>query len=120
MYHVNGIEFYPANGGGEAFLALPGHVAASSEFLADIDMMQATGFFDARGNEVYEGDVLLAKSWCGGRKFTTPDGPAKLEIIYTDGSFKAKRVGRLQQFALSFLDEPEIIGNIYENPELLA
>lgn len=74
-------------------------------------IMQYTGPKDKKGKEIYEGDILeggLEVVWvqiCGGWKFN----PSKNN---TDISF--------MESVVNFpYDEVEIIGNIYENPELL-
>lgn len=72
----------------------------------DIVFMQFTGLHDNNGIEIYEGDLLKN----GGN-----NPPA--EVIYKDGCFYAGRYGcELWRYSGN---NKEIIGNIYENPELL-
>jgi uncharacterized phage protein (TIGR01671 family) len=79
-------------------------------------LMQCTGLKDKNGKLIYEGDVLKAK-WC----FT-------LKIVYQNACFGHIKMNNSDKSFLSFNEQPklslmlntyEIIGNIYENPELL-
>ena len=68
----------------------------------DDKLMQSTGLHDVAGNEIFEGDLV---------QFTTFD--AVDVVIYEPPAFKTRRQS-LQGY------ECKVIGNIYENPELLA
>lgn len=71
----------------------------------ELDWLQFTGLLDSKGVEAWEGDVI---------RFTDIHGKQVLEEIrYNDGSFN---VG---WFSISGIRGWEIIGNIYENPELI-
>ena len=67
-------------------------------------LMQYTGLKDKNGKEIYEGDIL---------KYTF-DGEEKIDYIeYQGNMFTYHNAVRWS------LQEDEVIGNIYENPELL-
>ncbi|WP_174850346.1 YopX family protein [Streptococcus suis] len=70
-------------------------------------VMQSTGVFDKNGQEIFEGDVVNIF----GEKLS--------KIYYSDGAFCVDiLIGGTPLHA--FLSEQlEIIGNIYENPELM-
>ena len=81
-------------------------------------LMQYTGFKDKNGKEIYEGDILSGDFYFGGTGwFDTVEGYYKLEnevVEFEDGSFRAGGS------YLSYVGyDIKIVGNIYENPELL-
>ena len=78
-------------------------------------LMQYTGLKDKNGVEIYEGDVICMRypnSYCS--KY----GHADEVVIYEDGHYPVFFSDGGETF-----DDPskltEVIGNIYENPELL-
>ena len=86
-------------------------------------LMQSTGMFDKNGKEIFEGDIVKYKAGCntyteevaydknfGG--FGVRD--AKADIIFTFGEVFEDEV--LEDIYIKPL---EVIGNIYDNPELL-
>ena len=73
---------------------------------------QYTGIDDTDGREIFEGDIL---------KDNTPFGFEFIyKVIWSDKYFcwQAKRVDAVCEF-LNNLFRRELIGNIFENPELL-
>jgi uncharacterized phage protein (TIGR01671 family) len=89
----------------------------------NIILMQFTGLYDKDGKEIYEGDIVKAKDphrFQDGRQiFYT------CEVVYTDNAmFMLKNnydnygKAETRYFDLKIM-ELEVIGNIYENPELL-
>jgi hypothetical protein len=68
--------------------------------------MQYTGLTDKNGKEIYEGDIVQFEALLDGEK------KGKARVFFQDGSFIANGLMN-NQIPL------EVIGNIYENPELL-
>ena len=101
------------------------------ERLIDVELMQFTGLRDSKGNEAYEGDLI---------KLTTghPDIIKEtFEIIFHEGAFQMKQLNYSldrqppcsfayygQQLQDNDFDSDpqkhfEVIGNIYESPEIV-
>ena len=84
--------------------------------------MQYTGLKDKNGKEIYEGDIVEAKD---PYKYNSKEIFYTCEVVFTEGAaFMLKHtyenwgtVG-IRYFGLRDM-ELEVIGNIYENPELL-
>lgn len=90
---------------------------ANYSYYDDAELMQYTGLKDKNGTDVYEGDILGFDKWKGEYYAIAP-------VVYERGCFEVyiKRIAEshnLQLGTLSLLAESEVIGNIYENPELL-
>mgnify|MGYP001493657480 CR=1 FL=1 len=75
-----------------------------------LELMQYTGLKDANGKEIYEGDII---SWFDGEK-------RNVEIIWKYGSWQISDNDE-DTMSLFHYEEyvHEVIGNIYENPELI-
>lgn len=93
------------------------HVLFKGEFLDfnvsinEIILMQSTGLFDRNGKEIFEGDILGTKDGLlnGVVEYRSDLG------MWTNSLIRYNNFERLCNVANS----REIIGNIYENPELL-
>ena len=84
----------------------------------DVEFMQSTGIKDKNGVEIYEGDILKLHAI-----FLAPnDKIGYLEYSPKYGYsiiFEGNRLYRQEFWASTNKLNYEVIGNIYENPELL-
>lgn len=84
----------------------------------DIILMQYTGLKDKNCVEIFEGDIVKScgYDYCEGRVYRTTEFIGV--IVYSKNSFCIK-CGDVLGSWWSNDEEIEVIGNIYENPELL-
>ena len=82
-------------------------------YFEDIELMQYTGLKDKNNKEIYEGDIL-----------SNGNDEKLYKIIFENGSFRAEFKGDFEEHSFDLIDVVaqgcEIVGNIYENPELLG
>lgn len=82
-----------------------------------LPIMQYTGLKDSAGNEIYEGDIINVKELTFK---SSGDLPENLNVVYYAGEFQLYRgKHNLMGLSLSYIANGEVIGNIYEHPELL-
>ena len=73
-------------------------------------LMQFTGLKDKNGKEIYEGDILSFQ-------FDNPVANYKLAVEWKTGMTECCQ-NSFDGYETKDLDNAEVIGNIYENPEL--
>lgn len=81
--------------------------------IEEVVLMQSTGLFDINGKEVFVGDIVKCTRGC-------------LHEVYLEKEYGGTFIGGMPAVYLKGLSEgyawtgyEEIIGNVYENPELL-
>ena len=78
----------------------------------DVELMQYTGLKDKNNKEIYEGDILFESF-----------GERYYKVVFENGGFRAEFKGDFDEHSFDLIDVVaqgcEIVGNIYENPELM-
>lgn len=92
-------------------------------WLNNLVLMQYTGLEDKNGEEIYESYIVKfdPQSPCGDEFYNPRDGEIG-EVIFDFGSLVVRPIDKKREslrFSLSELGDWVVVGNIYENPELL-
>lgn len=84
----------------------------------DAILMQFTGLKDKNGKEIYEGDVMHYKPYVNNSNYE-----ANMEVKFNDGAFYLSQgVGKTYEICAAAINScavMEVIGNVWEHPELL-
>ena len=99
--------------GNVATVLFKGKDFGSNTKIDEIELMQSTGLFDKNEKEVFVGDIIECTRGCP-------------HEVYLEKEYGGKYIGGMPAVYLKRLLEgyawtgaEEILGNIYENPELL-
>ena len=98
---------YEVSEGARLFFAVDKEIIKFNR--GDMELMQFTGLLDKNGKEIYEGDYLKQE----GLYVEVKWGVFEAGFIFEDGS------GSLMTVTSGNSNMWEVIGSIYENPELL-
>lgn len=79
--------------------------------LDDVELMQWTGLKDDKGVDIYEGDII-SNDWGENYVYCT------VEYNAEEGYWQVRHLGSGETDMLYEMNE-KVIGNIYQNPELL-
>jgi len=82
--------------------------------LSQFDLMQFTGLLDKNGKEIWEGDIVKFKIPLPKEKINSEELP-RGTVINFGPCFEID----CQTFMFTLTTDVEVIGNIYENPELI-
>ena len=78
---------------------------------------QFTGLHDKNGKEIYEGDVIRSDGYSGARHYVGYRKEEAMFVAFIIGTTPQDYCGVYQHWIDDF--NKEVIGNIYDNPELL-
>lgn len=88
----------------------------------DILLMQYTGLKDKNGKEIYEGDIVIVTCY----SYEQIESESTGEVVYSEAlacfalSDGENGFATLSDLQGPFRTEYEVIGNIYDNPDLLG
>lgn len=105
MVDVHSLSFYPS---GQLYLV-------NGRTLLEFELRDFTGVTDKKGAEIYDKDVVEMRWRPIG---AISDRTRRFVVVYTDGGFKQLEAGEVVPAHWYKWSELEVIGNIYENPEL--
>jgi len=90
---------------------------------SDVEIMQSTGFHDKNGVEIFEGDIINSGYLFKGSPFEEEDEyeEEKGVVTFFNCGFNIEFKNHINLFIDIILscEDLEVIGNIYENKELL-
>lgn len=118
-------EVYVCSVADEEFKGRLKTVHAIKRSFDEVILMQSTGLKDKKGVEIFEGDIVKIKQQDSIDKYIPNN--SNNEIVYKDSAFCIKETRETSDIKWPIVaglyykasEEFQVIGNIYENPELL-
>lgn len=113
-YQGQWLEGFFGSDNGKTFIAIQNENGLNGYFCDSKTVGRYTGLTDKNGTRIFEGDIVICDYFCGvvcfqgGAWFVTEENNCP-DYLY----------GSENPEYLYDLIDPEIIGNIYDNPELL-
>lgn len=101
MYEVDALHFH------RQLIEVDSETDHQTTSIEPYELMQYTGLKDKNGTEIYDGDIIRGLHDFGPGGFSVIAAPVKYHVIHG------------YQLHYFLLEQTEVIGNIYENPELL-
>jgi uncharacterized phage protein (TIGR01671 family) len=90
-----------------------------SKVIDHLEVLEFTGLTDRNGIPIFEGDILLASEWEKG----SPVGRRERWVVQIDPHYSngwaRTRKGESYCLTAAIEDDEEVIGNLFENPDLL-
>jgi len=87
------------------------------------EVMQYTGLKDSKEKEIYEGDIVEIETYSYEEPENSYKGVVHISVygfsVLGEDDMGTKDYYNLLEIEGSYLTEIEVVGNIYENPELL-
>ena len=116
MYEVAKLDFWGDPEQATCDLAGSGENGEGEElfdiYVGEVELMQYTGLKDKNGKEIYEGDIVLCK-------IHDKEYMGLVEYTNTYGFYYLSGMGR-SDTELWGCNEKKVLGNIFENPELMV
>jgi uncharacterized phage protein (TIGR01671 family) len=114
---MDGSDWFAVQGDGKL---LQWRCAVGFEPTDDIEIQQFTGLLDKNGKEIYEGDIVRHSSYRTDEIRVIEWGPTEdYEGGETGIGFNISPIETEEDPERGMRNEIEVIGNVYESPELL-
>lgn len=114
MYQVRGINF-----DNEDLWLKINETQIMGANLFEVELMQYTGLKDKNGKEIYKGDIVECKCGNTGKTILRQVEYIGVSFCTKNGSFYNQKTKQREYCYIPLKPYVKVVGNIYENPELL-